>query len=507
MFGPEPEGEELRTVKFVEDYKEKTRVLRRKGVVHDESTLLGKTTVDCLPLAHSDICNINLFKAPEGLYRVAFKSTERTRESAEEIKERNLKINGYSTLNQHELSPLRQRIRDRTFNEKSVNPFSNRSAVSTIGQSSPISTIRSPGKANIAPKGYPLDPLLVASLKSGGHGAESIGTGSGSSSAGQVNDPDDFADLNIKIHDGKYYFDGCIKSLAERSIRLRNSLHKDYSKGALENWSRSSEFRIIDDDGDNGTRVSTLDDDDSSRALSSGRLSCASSSLPHSNANPLQVKGGLKTAGEKLGMSTNSLTKRKDIRGGNKSNFGEYESPKRQPVKPQQEKQLFDQKDPAATTIIVDLPHDLKMIKHALKKIYEEKDIYTPVRPKTTKFLKKNEPTEYAEIEKELLLPVSYDGEVAYGDEADAMYHAFLVEQRERAEQERLAWKEALKIDGENSTVLTEDESIAQDENYDQGDDENLALTALEELKLSGQLVQHQGLKNFLQVMGGGRST
>lgn len=436
MFGPEPAGEVLKTYRIIENYKERTRIVQRKEVIFDESNLIGKMTLDCPPLEKTDTGQIKMFNPSEGLYQLPFKSSERNHVSAEDIRQRKLRINAKTStpIDRHELSPLRQRIMSRSLDQIDINAFSIRSPYSTLGRVSPISTIRSPSKVHIFPKGHPIDPIAAAQLKTSP--AKDVG-----------DDPSYFGDVNVEFYDGKFFFDPTVKALAKYCTRPQNHIQKDYTRGALVNWSDTPNLAA---------------DDATSVALSSGRLSLST------------TESGSQRVREKKDLIEPQFIKK--VLEAKKQKVGK-DKVERKPVL----KELSGD--------VIDLPHDIKDIKHALKRYYKDHDIYHPVRPATSRFLKENKPTTYMEIEKELLLPSNYDGETAYGDEAETMYMSFIEEQRKNQELEKRARVQTHVEEDDNSSVV-------------ETDDDDLSLSYLEELKLSGQLEHHQGLMAMLAGMG-----
>ena len=373
-FGTGKIGEVLRTVKIKDGYKEYSRNLIRQEPVYDEKNLLGKTTIDCEALEKSDKFSLPLFNPSIGSYQVAFKSPGRKNKNPHESSLHvNASMEFLTDSSGKDISPLRQRILSKTMDNSNINPFSSQSGLSSIGFKSPISTIRSP-------------PQIKMHRLQGHQGHHNIDV-----KTHVLNDDEDSNEDNLDInehnlsrHFGKYYSDETyktVRTLIRKTSTFGNIVHKDFSLGALSlKSSLNRPFAF--------SEAYSTDDDSTVLSSSSNNLS----------KNDQEIKFPKHSHKKKL-LSINSQN--------NLNNSV-------QDVNNNLNSKKFDP------------PKNLEDIGPTLRKWYEENKIYTPIRPKTTKYLKKQIPVTYMEIEKELILSPNYDGPKVDGEEVEILYNEFI---------------------------------------------------------------------------------
>ena len=461
-FGTEAEGEVLKTIKVTEGYKTRDIVLTRKRPVHDPTVLLGKMTVGCDPLDPIDAHSLPLYQKHLA-YQLAFKAVGRQHAPADGLREARNVTPGIFVSSTREISPLRQRNMSRALDGTNTSPFSPSSAQTTIGRRSPISTIRSPGKCNIFPRGYPRDPIKVRNKNLQ------------ASHAIDDDESDHFEGVDIGNHKGKFYFHDTglfIETVNKKSRLGRGHVYKDYALGAL-----SARRRV-------GTSLRSREGiaQDDTMSLDSGIF--LSEEEQYSDALALAAVDEMKQldlasptatawAAKKNSQFANVQAKRLDL---NKSS-------NQIPVTVSEINQ---------TRFV--FAKDMDNLRPAIRQWFKDHNIYSPVRPKASNFLKEHVHTDYMEIEKELLLPENYEGEEAFGEEADTIYESFKKEQRINEDLERMRLR-AAQLD---SSIADSEISIDSDNSKDE-----LEWTKSDELKLAGMTDQHlEGLKDVLHGFG-----
>ena len=495
-FGTEAEGEVLKVLKIKNpknEFNEYMRVLTRKRPIHDTKELMGTETRGCGPLKNVDISSIPIFQKKDSAFQIPFKSSARSSaETAEEKKDRLLKHRGADMNPRKTLSPLRERNFSRSIDQSHMTPFNPASGESSIGHRSPISTIRSPGKCNIFPRGFPKDPLQVK-----------IEECSPTSDDGE----DIKLLFNTSNHEGKYYFGDTgdfIKSATKESRTAGHVKHVDYTMGALVNRSKGAVSRA----SASASTFSYGSEDDISvcacivyfdsilfltfyTQISERSLSVSVEESIETLSNK-ELKQSERDREQKL-LDLASPTATAWSLKKNKSAFG---SPKVAQYTKLEKKESEGDLFATNTSRTFDFPHNLAELRPALRKWYRENEIYSPVRPKTSRFLTEEKKTKYMTIAPELLLPEDYDGETVSIEEAEMMYREF---SKSRSEKEMAKSNTESQNGDDVETVSSQNvNSVSSD---DQGNDD-LVLTELEEMKLYGNF-DESGLKNILGGFGG----